>query len=78
MSTVSTRQWRTLVRFVNRSQIEAVVVVPAWDSSTTVSVPIENIPEEIRNRIVPNFRCYAEVNIGSVSANELIFTNWSL
>jgi hypothetical protein len=52
------------------------VVVPGWDVRTKVRLDLNNIPENIRNLIVPGKRFHAKVNIGAQSAHDLYFDEW--
>ena len=74
------RPWRTLVRVaeVEEEHASAYVIVPAWDVRRKIRVDIGSLSEEIVDRIQPNRRFHALVNIGAESHEQLYFDEWEV
>jgi hypothetical protein len=63
-------RWRSLIRVVNVEETEegkkiVRVVVPGWDSTTEVTFPLEIVPEDLREKLLPDFRFHAMVNLAA-------------
>lgn len=76
----SRRPWRTLVRVDDvvkeGSKSWFGVIVPAFDPSEVIRLWFDQVPATIRDRIEPDVRLHAEVNIGAETPEELYFDNW--
>lgn len=72
----SRRPWRTLVRVEEPGDDPkfCYVVLPGWNSSEIISLPVDIVLQDIRARMVPGYRFYANVNMGAESQDELYFS----
>jgi hypothetical protein len=73
----SRRPWRTLVRVVevdsDSSDKTFCVVLPAWNSSEIIRLPLNLLPAELCSHIQVGNRFFAQVNIGAYDQNDLYF-----
>lgn len=77
----STRKpWRTLIRVVelNRETKSLYIVLPFWNSTEVIRLPMEIIPIPFQANLEPGFRFYAKVNLGSDEQNDLYFEDFEL
>jgi CheY-like chemotaxis protein len=76
----SRKPWRTLVRIeeVYLEISKVYVVIPGWDPSEIVSLPLSMFSESQRKDIVPGARFFAKVNTGADHQEELYFTNFEI
>lgn len=75
----SRRSWRTLVRVeeVTEERYSYVyVVVPAWNPSEVIRLPLSDVPEPIHPAVRPDARLYAQVNVGAETYEDLFFREW--
>jgi len=74
------RLWRTLVRIEAVGQDAGthffLAVVPGWDSSRSIRLSFQEVPEHIRAHLKPGTRLHARVNIGAETLEELYFEDW--
>ena len=76
------KPWRTLIRVqdldtqVNPENPYVEFVVPAWDHNYVVRVLLSDIPGSLQKKIEPDYRCYAKVNIGAESSDDLFIDEW--
>ena len=70
--------WRTLVRVaeVDHERQFVYVIVPPWDVRRKISIDMDGLPQEIRDRVEPDRRFHALVNTGAESYEDLFFDNW--
>ena len=69
------KSYRSLIRIVERTENEIIVVIPGWDPYVSVAIPIEGVPESIL-ALMPVARCHAQVNIGAEKREDLVITDW--
>jgi hypothetical protein len=77
----STRKpWRTLIRVVelNHETKSLYIVLPFWNSTEVIRLPMELIPISLQARLEPGFRFHAKVNLGSDDQNDLYFEDFEL
>lgn len=77
----SRRAWRTLVRVddVERERgLYFYVVVPGWDPSTIIRLRMADVPQAIRDKVEPDARFHAQVNLGAENQADLFFSEWEL
>lgn len=71
----STRRkaWRTLIRIedVDEQAKMIYLVLPGWDSSERIRVPIAMFPTESQKFLMSGFRFHAEVNLGADNPDEI-------
>ncbi len=76
----SRKPWRTLLRVDSVDSSPGFkmffVVIPAWQSSETVRLPMDLIASTYQSRIQPGYRFHAQVNIGAETSEELYFENF--
>lgn len=74
----SRRPWRTLVRVgdVDEEHKCFYAVVPAWNTRVKVRIDLDNVPENIRNLVKPDYRFHALVNTGAMDSADLFFDEW--
>jgi hypothetical protein len=75
----SRRAWRTLIRVEDVSDDRtpyAYVIVPAWNPSEVVRLPLNDIPVPMRASVKPEARLYAFVNLGAETYEDLFFQQW--
>jgi hypothetical protein len=76
----SSRQpWRTLVRIEEYDKTREVlhVVIPAWDANQTIGLQIQDVSNEIQQRILEGHEHFhAQVNLGAETYEDLYFTAW--
>lgn len=71
------RQWRTLARVDSITNTVVGFVIPAWDNTATIKIPLTSIPECIQTRIGKgDLRFYIKVNLGANTDEELVITEW--
>jgi hypothetical protein len=71
--------WRTLVKVIDVEKDERrfFVEIPAW-GATVVPLKFRNIPGEILNRLAPEFRCRAQVNLAAERLEDIYLCEWQL
>jgi hypothetical protein len=77
----STRKpWRALIRVVDLDleTKSLYVVIPSWNSTEVIRLPLELIPDASQAKLSPGFRFHAQVNIGSEDQNDLYFEDFEL
>jgi hypothetical protein len=52
------------------------VELPGWQVDEVVRLRKQDIPADIRDQLAPEFRCYAGINLGAESTDELYFRDW--
>ncbi len=69
---------RTLVRIdsVEEKDGYSYVVVPAWDDKIKIRINFDELPAQIKHRIVPDARFHAKVNVDAENPDELFFDDW--
>ena len=75
---VKKRLWRTLIRVVEVDQ-EAncfYVILPGWSVSERVKLCLDDVPDEVREKLKPVYRLHAQVNIGVDLQKDLVFRDW--
>ena len=75
------KAYRTLVRVEDIDAEGAphrriYVVVPAWNHNEVISLFLNDIPSHLRERIKPETRLHARVNIGNENDRDLYFVDW--
>lgn len=70
--------WRALVRVHHTDERYAWVIVPGWNHRVEVPIELDSIPAYVRENMVPDYRCYAKVNIGAEKKSDLVFKEWEL
>lgn len=74
--------YRSLIRVLQFSNVgrEEVVeaIVPSWNPSHPIRLPMSIIPNAIRKAIKPGTRLLAKVNIGATKTEDLFFTDFEL
>ncbi len=77
----SRKPWRTLVRIEDVDSDGPMpilyVIVPAWNSGEVIRL-VHGVPDWFRSHARPGLRCYARVNIGAESQDELYFDDFEL
>ena len=61
-------KWRTLIRIEKIGSKYIHVVIPGWNPSKVVKIPLGDFPK----------RVHAYVNIGADKAEDLVFKGWEL
>ncbi|MDJ0902996.1 MAG: hypothetical protein QNJ55_29770 [Xenococcus sp. MO_188.B8] len=79
----STRKsYRTIVRItdIDEESHERVVdaFVPGWNPHKAVRFPASLVPEHLRDKLKPNVRLFARVNIGAEKPDDLYFEKFEL
>ena len=79
----STRKsYRTIVRItdIDEESHERVVdaFVPGWNPQKAVRFPASLVPEHLREKLKPNVRLFAHVNIGAEKSDDLYFEKFEL
>jgi hypothetical protein len=77
----STRKpWRTLIRVVelNQETKSLYIVLPFWNSTEVIRLPMQLIPLPLQARLESGFRFHAKVNLGSDDQNDLYFEDFEL
>ncbi len=69
--------FRTLARIVERSPECFGVVIPAWDPNKVVQVPIQEIPQQFHQSVLP-VRTHVIANLAARSEKELDLGRWEL
>lgn len=74
------KPWRALVRVeeVRRKAPSPVmfVVLPSWNASKVIRVPLSMVPEDICVSIREGMRLHAHVNLAAETGGDLFFSNW--
>jgi hypothetical protein len=75
------RPWRTQVHFLQaedeyNSMYSA--EIPGWELDEVVKIRLIDLPDTVRSRVVPDFRCYAHVNLGAEAFEDLYWSDWEL
>ena len=52
--------------------------VPAWEHSALLRMRAEDIPETVRTMLQPDFRLFAQINLGAERSEDLYFDSWEL
>ena len=74
---ISQRLYRTLIRYNSMDTAYVYVMIPGWNATTLVPVPINEVPVEIIEQFkTNNIRCHASVNLGADTVEEIKITNW--
>lgn len=73
------KPWRAQIRILDAEldRNRVYVEVPAW-SDQMIRLDSTDIPVDITARFTPEFRCFAEVNLGAEKPEELFFRSWEL
>jgi hypothetical protein len=81
-SAAAPKLWRSLVRVVGISTVDAErmveAVVPSWDPGRTVRFRESLLPDEIQFQLVPGVRLLADVSLGETDPEKLIFRDFRL
>ena len=72
------KPWRSLVRVEDVEWESGYfhVVVPGWGADQKIPIALEELPENLRERIKPGYRLHAKVNRGALKPAELFFYEW--
>jgi hypothetical protein len=71
------RRWRTIARVDLITEKIVGIVLPAWDNTAIIKLPLTSIPECIQTRIGQgDLRFYIKVNLGAQTNEELVITEW--
>jgi hypothetical protein len=72
-----TRKWRTLLRVTCIKEDSVDFIVHGWVGwEAPVTVPLDKIPEHIKDKLVVGHRLHAKVNTGADCAEQLVFDSW--
>ena len=71
------RPWRAQVHVVDleAERGRMYVQVPAW-GATLIRLGTRDVPKSIGRELREDYRCYAAVNLGAESADDLYFADW--
>ncbi len=69
------KKWRTLVHVLDVQDKMAIVVFPAWKDEE-IAIPVKDFPQNIRQKVETNFRCYAKVCLYTDEALDLNPSDW--
>jgi hypothetical protein len=75
------RPWRTLVHFLSADEDFPGLYfaeIPGWAVDQVIKVPISLLPPEIQASVRPDYRCFAQVNLGAESDIDLFICDWEL
>jgi hypothetical protein len=74
----SPRSWRALVRIeaVDKDSGLVQAVVPQWDPTASILLPVSAMPSELAKTLKPGQRLIAYVNIGVEKEEDLRFSNF--
>jgi hypothetical protein len=74
------KPWRTLIRVVELdTEVKSLcIVIPFWNSSEVIRLPLEIIPAQLQPKLQQDFRFYAKVNLGCEDQNNLYFEDFEL
>lgn len=74
------KPWRTLIRVVDMDidTKSFFVVLPFWNSSEVIRLPLEIAPVPLRGKLALGFRFHAKVNLGTEDQNDLYFEAFEL
>jgi hypothetical protein len=78
---VTRRPWRTQVHFISREDDHSDMFfaeIPAWEGNEIIKVRLRDLPEPMRSLVTPDFRCYAQVNLGADAFEDLYWCNWEM
>lgn len=81
MIRVDRRPWRTLIHFLSEDEDhpgEYFAEIPGWALDQIIRIPLSSLPPEIRERVEPDYRCFAHVNLGAESDIDLFVCDWEL
>lgn len=70
--------WRTYIRIDDVDETHAYLSIPAWNPHKVVSINRKLIKPEISNKLQPDTKLFAQVNIGASDAIDLYFKHWEL
>lgn len=75
--TPTRKPWKNMVRIddvnVNSNPINVYVVVPGWNESQVIRLPIDIFPAGVRDHVRPKERFFAHINMGAETQEELYF-----
>jgi hypothetical protein len=81
-STAAPDLWRSLVRVVGISTVDAErmveAVIPSWDPDRRVRFRESILPEAIQLQLAPGVRLLADVSLGETDPEKLIFRDFRL
>jgi hypothetical protein len=69
---------RTLIRVTAVHGDHFDVVLPAWNSHTTVAIYFRDIPAYALQVISVGHRMHAKVNIGAENKSDITFSDWEI
>ena len=76
----SRRPWKTLLRIEDVDTSGAFrfayVILPGWNSSEVVRLPLTLVPAKLRSHVRPGERLFASVNKGAEDQSELYFEDF--
>lgn len=78
---VDRRPWRTLIHFLSEDEDFRglyFVEIPGWSVDQIIKVRVSLLPSEIQAVIKPDYRCFAQVNLGAESDIDLFVCEWEL
>lgn len=70
--------WRTYIRADDVDKTHAYLSIPAWNPHKIVSINRNLIPHKVSEKLQPDTKLFAQVNIGASDAIDLYFKNWEL
>lgn len=69
---------QTVIRVVSVEHPTVSIVIPGWSSVKVVRISIASFPVDIRPKLAPDFRLWADVNLGADYASDLNIKNFRL
>ena len=74
------KPWRVLIRVVDLdTEVKSLyVVIPSWNSTEVIRLPLELMPDSSRAKLSPGYRFHAQVNLGSEDQNDLYFEDFEM
>lgn len=75
-------RWRTLVHVITVQDLDdprrarANLILPGWHARQHITLPLEKIPQELREQLGPDTYLLARVNLAAKGARKLHFSDF--
>jgi len=78
---VHRRPWRALIHFLSEDEDYPGIYfaeVAGWELDDIIKVRVGDLPASIQEQVAPDYRCFAQVNLGAESYVDLYLCDWEL
>lgn len=75
------RPWRAQILFLEQDIDDRnayFIELPGWQRDEVLRIQLKHLPNELQSLVHPEFRCFAQANLGSDNVDDLYLCEWEI